>query len=142
MTNGPSEPSLTSASLDQSAHEGSREKTSIKTLESTRVAVTLFQGAGAPILSPGHTHDFLGRQGNVPSARLPKVFDDLLPSGAPALDLSNFHFSALGLELHLGSWEQPELVPDLFRDRHLPFAGDLHEVRVLQVLLLLSQQRS
>src|SRR5262245_22044393 len=101
MTSGPSEPSSASARLDQSAQAGSPDRTSIRTFESTRVAITLFQVPGAPILSPGQTHTFLGRHLDVASGRPFEVLDDLLPASSPALDLSDLDLPALRHELNL-----------------------------------------
>src|SRR6186997_877885 len=109
---------------------------SIRTLESTRVAFTLFQVAGGPLLSPGQPHDLLRRHLDITAAGALEALDYLLASRAAALQFAYFHLPSLRDKLHLGPRKQSELIADLLRDRDLPFARDLHEVILAGVLLV------
>src|SRR5690349_5318872 len=70
------------------------------------------------------------------------MFDDFLAAIASARDLADLDLALLLEELDLGPGEEAEFVANPLRDRDLAFAGDLHEVGVLQVLLLLGYSRS
>src|SRR6187402_3260970 len=139
IARGPAEARSANALLDQSAQAGSPEKTSIKTLESTRVAITLFQALGAPILSPGEAHYLLGRHRNISATCAFQALDHFPATAVSPGGLADPNLVSVLEELDFGAGQKAEPIPKPLRDRHLAFAGDPHEVRVLQVLLLLKR---
>src|SRR5688572_25553441 len=112
ISSHPSCAACSNIEADQSNHSSSSLSRSSNTLASTRVATSASR----------QLHDLIRRhRAGPPPAH---VLDNLPPARAyPWLrGLRNPHSIPLDGEFDLGVREQPELVPNLHRDGHLPLA--------------------